>query len=143
MFNTTLTGNARVWFDDLLAESIDSYDDMKKAFLENYLQRKKLGVRKLQAVPPTAHEMLKIPMEEGIIILKSSRKKSDFHWTAEVEEAFMKMKQLIAELSMLTAPMEKEELIVYMAASKKRRGLSGYSDGIGRRAPRTMDFVYG
>ncbi|GJZ89433.1 reverse transcriptase domain-containing protein, partial [Tanacetum coccineum] len=33
--------NARVWFDDLPAESIDSYDDLKKAFLENYLQQKK------------------------------------------------------------------------------------------------------
>ncbi|GJY51020.1 putative ribonuclease H-like domain-containing protein [Tanacetum coccineum] len=41
MFNSTLTGNARVWFDDLLKETIDSYDDLKKAFLENYLQQKK------------------------------------------------------------------------------------------------------
>ncbi|GJY75114.1 reverse transcriptase domain-containing protein [Tanacetum coccineum] len=30
-----------VWFDDLPAESIDSYDDLKKAFLKNYLQQKK------------------------------------------------------------------------------------------------------
>ncbi|GJY45518.1 reverse transcriptase domain-containing protein [Tanacetum coccineum] len=41
MFNSTLTGNARVWFDDLPAESVDSYDNLKKAFLENYLQQKK------------------------------------------------------------------------------------------------------
>ncbi|GJR65944.1 reverse transcriptase domain-containing protein [Tanacetum coccineum] len=41
MFNSTLTGNARVWFNDLPAELIDSYDDLKKAFLENYLQQKK------------------------------------------------------------------------------------------------------
>ncbi|GJZ35219.1 reverse transcriptase domain-containing protein [Tanacetum coccineum] len=41
MFNSTLTGNAKVWFDDLPTESIDSYDDLKKAFLENYLQQKK------------------------------------------------------------------------------------------------------
>nr|GEW97689.1 zinc finger, CCHC-type [Tanacetum cinerariifolium] len=41
MFNSTLTGNARVWFDDLSPESIDSYDDLKKVFLENYLQQKK------------------------------------------------------------------------------------------------------
>ncbi|GJX86844.1 reverse transcriptase domain-containing protein [Tanacetum coccineum] len=41
MFNSTLTGNARVWFDDLPPELIDSYDDLKKAFLENYLQQKK------------------------------------------------------------------------------------------------------
>nr|GEZ59833.1 reverse transcriptase domain-containing protein [Tanacetum cinerariifolium] len=40
-FNSTLTGNARVWFDYLPRESIDSYDDLKKAFLENYLQQKK------------------------------------------------------------------------------------------------------
>nr|GEW35335.1 protein NYNRIN-like [Tanacetum cinerariifolium] len=41
MFNSTWTGNAGVWFDDLPPESIDSYDDLKKAFLENYLQQKK------------------------------------------------------------------------------------------------------
>ncbi|GKD46464.1 reverse transcriptase domain-containing protein, partial [Tanacetum coccineum] len=41
MFNSTLTGNARVWFEDLPKETIDSYDDLKKAFLENYLQQKK------------------------------------------------------------------------------------------------------
>nr|GEU33828.1 reverse transcriptase domain-containing protein [Tanacetum cinerariifolium] len=40
MFNSTLTGNAKVWFDDLPKEFIDSYDDLKKAFLENYLQQK-------------------------------------------------------------------------------------------------------
>ncbi|GJX60282.1 reverse transcriptase domain-containing protein [Tanacetum coccineum] len=41
MFNYTLTRNARVWFDDLPKEITDSYDDLKKAFLENYLQQKK------------------------------------------------------------------------------------------------------
>nr|GEW05335.1 reverse transcriptase domain-containing protein [Tanacetum cinerariifolium] len=51
--------------------------------------------------------------------LKKCMKKSDFHWTTEAEEAFKKMKQLIAELPMLTAPMEKEELIVYLAAAKE------------------------
>ncbi|GKA04615.1 reverse transcriptase domain-containing protein [Tanacetum coccineum] len=33
MFNSTLTGNARVWFD--------SYEDLREAFHENYLQQKK------------------------------------------------------------------------------------------------------
>ncbi|GJV92770.1 reverse transcriptase domain-containing protein [Tanacetum coccineum] len=41
IFNSTLTGSARVWFDDLPPESIDSYDDLKKAFLANFLQQKK------------------------------------------------------------------------------------------------------
>ncbi|GJV88997.1 reverse transcriptase domain-containing protein [Tanacetum coccineum] len=41
MFNSTLTGSARVWFDDLPPESVDSYDDLKKAFLANFLQQNK------------------------------------------------------------------------------------------------------
>nr|GEU56423.1 reverse transcriptase domain-containing protein [Tanacetum cinerariifolium] len=50
MFNSTLTGNARVWFDDLSKESIDSYDDLKKVFLENYLQQKKC-IKDLVKIP--------------------------------------------------------------------------------------------
>ncbi|GJW95085.1 reverse transcriptase domain-containing protein [Tanacetum coccineum] len=51
--------------------------------------------------------------------LKKCTKKSDFHWTEEAEAAFKQMKQLIAELPTLTAPEEKEELIVYLAATKE------------------------
>ncbi|GJW01868.1 reverse transcriptase domain-containing protein [Tanacetum coccineum] len=40
MFNSTLTGNARVWFDDLPPESIDSYNDLREAFLKKYLPTK-------------------------------------------------------------------------------------------------------
>ncbi|GJX80331.1 reverse transcriptase domain-containing protein [Tanacetum coccineum] len=40
MFNSTLTGNARVWFNKLPKESIDSYEDLRIAFRENYLQYK-------------------------------------------------------------------------------------------------------
>nr|GEU30796.1 reverse transcriptase domain-containing protein [Tanacetum cinerariifolium] len=41
MFNSTLTGSNRVWFDDLPPESVDSYDDLKEAFLANFCQQKK------------------------------------------------------------------------------------------------------
>ncbi|GJZ23929.1 ribonuclease H-like domain-containing protein [Tanacetum coccineum] len=41
MFNSTLTRNARVWFDKLPRESIDSYEDLRTAFRENYLQQTK------------------------------------------------------------------------------------------------------
>ncbi|GJU70784.1 reverse transcriptase domain-containing protein [Tanacetum coccineum] len=33
--------SAKVWFDDLPSKSINSYDELKKAFLENFLQQKK------------------------------------------------------------------------------------------------------
>ncbi|GJX00878.1 reverse transcriptase domain-containing protein [Tanacetum coccineum] len=56
--------------------------------------------------------------------LKKYTKKSDFHWTTEAEEAFKQMKRLIAELPMLVAPIEKEELIVYLAATKET-GIKG------------------
>ncbi|GJU33141.1 reverse transcriptase domain-containing protein [Tanacetum coccineum] len=41
MFNSTLTGNARVWFDKLQKESIDSYEDLRAAFRENYRHQTK------------------------------------------------------------------------------------------------------
>ncbi|GKB26154.1 reverse transcriptase domain-containing protein [Tanacetum coccineum] len=41
MFNSTLTGSTRVWFDDLPPEFVDSYDDLKKSFLANFLQQNK------------------------------------------------------------------------------------------------------
>nr|GEW38008.1 reverse transcriptase domain-containing protein [Tanacetum cinerariifolium] len=41
MFNSTLIGSARVWFDDLPHESVNSYDELKEAFLANFRQQKK------------------------------------------------------------------------------------------------------
>nr|GEX90039.1 reverse transcriptase domain-containing protein [Tanacetum cinerariifolium] len=41
MFNSTLIGAARVWFDELPSESIDGYKDMKAAFLSYFMQQKK------------------------------------------------------------------------------------------------------
>ncbi|GJV20780.1 reverse transcriptase domain-containing protein [Tanacetum coccineum] len=185
---------ASAWMNFVVVRSPSSYNEI--------IGRPR--VRKLQAVPSTAHGMLKIPVKGGVITLKSSKlvqlecamvsgpegtpsatkpimeervkrnldifawkpvdmtgvprhiaehrlnvregcspvrqkkrgqaadrnqaiqeevgklmEKSNFHWTAKAEEAFKQMKQLIAELPMLTALMEKEELIVYLAAAKE------------------------
>ncbi|GJX99904.1 reverse transcriptase domain-containing protein [Tanacetum coccineum] len=51
--------------------------------------------------------------------LKKCTKKSDFQWTTEAETAFQQMKKSIAELPMMAAPQEKEELIIYLAAAKE------------------------
>ncbi|GJW65192.1 reverse transcriptase domain-containing protein [Tanacetum coccineum] len=51
--------------------------------------------------------------------LKKCTKKSHFQWTQEAEIAFKQMKKLIADLPMLTAPKEMEELIIYLAAAKE------------------------
>nr|GEW88234.1 reverse transcriptase domain-containing protein [Tanacetum cinerariifolium] len=59
---------------------------------------------------------------EIIIILQIFEKiheESDFYWTTEAKEAFKQMKQLIAELPMLTALVEKDELIIFLAAAKE------------------------
>nr|GEZ40584.1 reverse transcriptase domain-containing protein [Tanacetum cinerariifolium] len=41
MFNSTIIGAARVWFDELPPESIDSYKDLKAAFQAYFMQQKK------------------------------------------------------------------------------------------------------
>nr|GEV26381.1 reverse transcriptase domain-containing protein [Tanacetum cinerariifolium] len=51
--------------------------------------------------------------------LKKCTKKSDFQWTTKAEAAFKQIKKLTAELPTLTTPMEKEELIVYLAAARE------------------------
>ncbi|GKA49131.1 reverse transcriptase domain-containing protein [Tanacetum coccineum] len=51
--------------------------------------------------------------------LKKCTNKSDFQWTEEAEKSFKQMKKLIAELPTLSAPKEKEELIIYLAAAKE------------------------
>ncbi|GKC34480.1 reverse transcriptase domain-containing protein [Tanacetum coccineum] len=38
MFNSTLIGTARVWFDELPPKSIDGYKDLKAAFLAYFMQ---------------------------------------------------------------------------------------------------------
>nr|GEV17818.1 reverse transcriptase domain-containing protein [Tanacetum cinerariifolium] len=51
--------------------------------------------------------------------LKKCIKKSDFQWAAKAEAAFKQMKKLIPELPTVTAPMKKEELIVYLVAARE------------------------
>nr|GFA25715.1 reverse transcriptase domain-containing protein [Tanacetum cinerariifolium] len=51
--------------------------------------------------------------------LKKCTEKSDYQWTAKAKAAFKEMKKLIAELPTLTAPVEREELIVYLAAARE------------------------
>nr|GFA58958.1 reverse transcriptase domain-containing protein [Tanacetum cinerariifolium] len=41
MFNSTLIGSVGVWFDELPLESINSYKDLKAAFLAYFIQQKK------------------------------------------------------------------------------------------------------
>ncbi|GJR09082.1 reverse transcriptase domain-containing protein [Tanacetum coccineum] len=41
MFNSTLIGTARVWFNELPPESINGYKDLKAAFLAYFMQQKK------------------------------------------------------------------------------------------------------
>ncbi|GJU64005.1 reverse transcriptase domain-containing protein [Tanacetum coccineum] len=75
MFNSTLTRNARVWFDDLLPEFIDSYDDLKEAFLANYLQQKKC---------------IKDPVEIHHIKQREGESMEDFVWRFKIESRDVK-----------------------------------------------------
>nr|GEY93174.1 reverse transcriptase domain-containing protein [Tanacetum cinerariifolium] len=47
MFNSTLIGAARVWFDELPPESIDGYKGLKAAFLAYFMQQKKVTRQKV------------------------------------------------------------------------------------------------
>nr|GEW27157.1 reverse transcriptase domain-containing protein [Tanacetum cinerariifolium] len=58
--------------------------------------------------------------EKSLLLFKTLKeciKKSDFHWTAEAEQAFKQLKQHLSELPLLVAPKPKEELIVYLSTT--------------------------
>ncbi|GKA34753.1 reverse transcriptase domain-containing protein [Tanacetum coccineum] len=52
-----------------------------------------------------------------IKVLKSCMDKKTIQWTADVEEAFQKMKEFIEILPTLTAPIKGQSLVMYLAAS--------------------------
>ncbi|GKE85397.1 reverse transcriptase domain-containing protein [Tanacetum coccineum] len=67
--------------------------------------------------------------------LEKVRKKSDFQRTQEAKASFKQMKKLIAELPMLTAPKEKEELIIYLATTKEAISAVLMADREGKQVP--------
>ncbi|GKC22836.1 reverse transcriptase domain-containing protein [Tanacetum coccineum] len=67
--------------------------------------------------------------------LKRYTKKSDFQWTTETEMAFHQMKKSIAELPIMAAPQEKEELIIYLAASKEAISVVLMTERDGKQIP--------
>nr|GEW80103.1 reverse transcriptase domain-containing protein [Tanacetum cinerariifolium] len=75
MFNSTLIGAARVWFDELPPESIDNYKDLKAAFLAYFMQQKKY---------------VKDPMEIHNIKQKDGETVEDFMELFKVETGHMK-----------------------------------------------------
>nr|GEZ06455.1 reverse transcriptase domain-containing protein [Tanacetum cinerariifolium] len=96
MFNSTLIGAARVWFDELLPESIDGYKDMKAAFLSYFMQQKKTPkeilaaeANKFQPPPPMV-----TPVEK-----RNSSKFCDFHNDkGHSTDECMQLKKQIEEL---------------------------------------------
>ncbi|GJR04589.1 reverse transcriptase domain-containing protein [Tanacetum coccineum] len=101
---------------------LDAYKDKIDAVLSLPSPKCLKDVQKLNGKLVSLNRFLAKSTEKYLPFFKTLKKftkKSDFHWTTEAEEAFKQMKQLIAELPMLTAPMEEEELIVYLAAAKE------------------------
>ncbi|GJU50316.1 reverse transcriptase domain-containing protein [Tanacetum coccineum] len=96
-FHRQIGRNLRVYVDDLVIK-IRTEDEVVRDIEETFTAEKSLPFFKT---------------------LKKCTKKSDFLWTEKAESAFRRMNELIVKLPMLTAPEEKEELVIYLAASKE------------------------
>ncbi|GJV34730.1 reverse transcriptase domain-containing protein [Tanacetum coccineum] len=118
-FQKQIGRNLEVYVDNLVIKSRTEHEilrDIKETFKTLREINMKLNPKKCT-----------FGIEEGMFLgykvntkgIKKCTKKSDFQWTAEAEAAFKEMKKLIAELHTLTAPKEKEELVVYLAATRE------------------------
>ncbi|GJT42110.1 reverse transcriptase domain-containing protein [Tanacetum coccineum] len=95
-------------------------------------------VQKLNGKLASLNRFLSKSTEKSLLFfktLKKCTKKSDLQWTTEAEMAFKQMKKLIAELPMLTAPKEKEELIMYLAAAKEAISAVLMTERDGKQTP--------
>ncbi|GKC06484.1 reverse transcriptase domain-containing protein [Tanacetum coccineum] len=106
MFNSTLTGNARVWFDKLPKESIDSYEDLRAAFRENYRQQ-------------TKH--IKDPMEIHHIKQKDGESTEDFMKRYKEEVLYVEGAPECMKISGFMHGKTHPELIKLMAGRKHPR----------------------
>nr|GEU39414.1 reverse transcriptase domain-containing protein [Tanacetum cinerariifolium] len=95
------------------------YEEMKKLVDAGIMKE---DVKRLNGKLASLNRFLSKSAENSLPFfknLKKCTKKGDFQWTAEAETTFNQMKTLITELPMLTAPKEKEELVIYLAAAKE------------------------
>ncbi|GKF48891.1 reverse transcriptase domain-containing protein [Tanacetum coccineum] len=118
-FHKQIGKNLEVYVDDLVIKS-RTKDEIVRDIEETFKTLREINM-KLNPEKCTfrLEEEMFLGYTKGLKVCPDKVDKSDFHWTTEAEEAFKQMKQLITELPMLTAPMEKEELIVYLAATKE------------------------
>ncbi|GKC23545.1 reverse transcriptase domain-containing protein [Tanacetum coccineum] len=136
-FNKQVGRNIEVYVDDLVIKShteTEMLRDMDETFrtlrkINMKLNPKKYTFRAVKGMflgymispegikpcPDKTEVVLRLPSPRTI--KEKCIKKSDFHWTPEVEQAFKQLKQHLSELPMLVAPKPKEELIVYLSAS--------------------------
>nr|GFB34946.1 reverse transcriptase domain-containing protein [Tanacetum cinerariifolium] len=123
-FRKQIGRNLKVYMDDLVIK-IRTEDKIVRYIEETFKILKEISM-KLNPKKCTfgVEERMFLGYKVNTMGLKvCPDKKSDFQWTVEAEEAFKKIKQLIAELPMLAVPMEKEELIVYLAAAKEMENI--------------------
>nr|GEV88099.1 reverse transcriptase domain-containing protein [Tanacetum cinerariifolium] len=112
-FHKQISKNLEVYVDDLVIKSRKE-DEIVRDIEETFKTLREINMK----LNP---KKCIFGVEEGTFLGYKVNTKGlkGFSLTAEAEEAFKQMKQLIAELPMLTAPIEKEALIVYLAATKE------------------------
>nr|GEX40192.1 reverse transcriptase domain-containing protein [Tanacetum cinerariifolium] len=104
------------------ADGLKVYPDKIEAVLSLPSPKCLKDVQRLNGKLASLNRFLSKSAKKSLPFFKTLKKctnKGDFQWTAQAEMAFKQMKTLIAELPMLTAPKEKEELVIYLAATKK------------------------
>nr|GEV43915.1 reverse transcriptase domain-containing protein [Tanacetum cinerariifolium] len=131
-FKSQLGRNIEVYVDDLIVKSYTEAEmmrDIEETFCTLRKVNIKLNPKKcsfglaevvflgyvvtpegIKPCPDKTTDVLQLPSPWTI-------KESDFHWTAEAEQAFKQLKQHLSELPLLVAPKTKEELIIYLSAT--------------------------
>nr|GEW45142.1 hypothetical protein [Tanacetum cinerariifolium] len=123
-FHKQISRNLKVYMDDLVIKSCTE-DEIVDAVLNLPSPKCLKDVQRLNEKLARLNRFLAKSVEKSLPFfktLKKCTKKSDLHWIAKAEEAFKQIKQLIAELPMLTA--RKKETYCLLGSSKREERVS-------------------
>nr|GEU46390.1 reverse transcriptase domain-containing protein [Tanacetum cinerariifolium] len=124
-------------------EGIKSCSDKTVAVLQLPSPRTIKEVQSLNGKLASLNRFLSKSAEKSLPlfkILKKCIKNSNFHWTAEVEQAFKQLKRHLSELPLFVVPKPKEELIVYLFATYG--AINGSDTGLILTSPEGTEFTY-
>ena len=98
---------------------IEASTKQDKAIMDMKPPKKVKDIQKLTGCMAALNRLISQLGEKGLPFFKLLKKIGNFEWIEEAEEAFQKLKEYLASSPVMTPPKGKEDMMLYIIATKK------------------------